>query len=93
MKSCDLLVQLEAYLALENALGFSLRARERLLRDFVAFIQARDLKRTHPGPNRTGLGLFGLQALRHQWQSGALEHRTAIPVLSQRDHPRHGGAQ
>jgi hypothetical protein len=30
---------LEAYIALESALGFSLRARERLLRDFVAFVE------------------------------------------------------
>ena len=34
MNPGDLLLHLEAYLALENALGFSLRARERLLRDF-----------------------------------------------------------
>ena len=39
MKSGDLLLHLEAYIALENALGFSLRARERLLRDFVAFVE------------------------------------------------------
>jgi hypothetical protein len=40
MNPGDLLLHLEAYLALENALGFSLRARERLLRDFVAFVEA-----------------------------------------------------
>ena len=39
MNPGDLLLHLEAYLALENALGFSLRARERLLRDFVAFVE------------------------------------------------------
>jgi hypothetical protein len=39
MKADDLLLHLEAYIALESALGFSLRARERLLRNFVAFVQ------------------------------------------------------
>ena len=39
MNPGDLLLHLEAYLALENALGFSLRARERLLRNFVAFVE------------------------------------------------------
>jgi hypothetical protein len=33
MKACDLLLQLEAYLALESALGFPLGRRERQLRD------------------------------------------------------------
>ena len=32
-------LQLEAYLALQRALGFPLGAREKLLRDFVAFIE------------------------------------------------------
>lgn len=40
MKPVDLLLHLEAYIALESALGFSLRARESLLRDFVAFVEA-----------------------------------------------------
>ena len=67
MKSCDLLVQLEAYLALENALGFSLRARERLLRDFVAFIQARDLS----GPIRAQIALdWACSASKHCGISG-----------------------
>jgi integrase/recombinase XerD len=62
MNSGDLLVQLEAYLALEKALGFSLRGRERLLRDFVAFIQARDLS----GPVRAQIAL--------DWACSASEH-------------------
>jgi integrase len=62
MNSADLLVQLEAYLALEKALGFSLRAKERLLRDFVAFIQARDLS----GPIRAQIAL--------DWACSASEH-------------------
>lgn len=40
MKRGDLLLHLEAFLALENALGSPVRARERLLRDFVGFIEA-----------------------------------------------------
>lgn len=40
MKRGDLLVHLEAFLALESALGSPVRAREKLLRDFVAFIEA-----------------------------------------------------
>jgi hypothetical protein len=40
MKSGDLSLHLEAYLALKKALGFPLGARERLLRDFVAFAES-----------------------------------------------------
>jgi hypothetical protein len=43
MKACDLLLQLEAYLALESALGFPLGRRERQLRDFVAFVEKRSI--------------------------------------------------
>lgn len=39
MKRGDLLLHLEAYIALQTAVGFPLGARERLLRDFVAFIE------------------------------------------------------
>ena len=44
MKPVDLLLHLEAYLALESALGFSLRARESLLRDFVAFVEVSGIR-------------------------------------------------
>ena len=40
MKPGDLWLHLEAYLALKKALGFPLGARERLLRDFVAFAES-----------------------------------------------------
>jgi integrase/recombinase XerD len=40
MKHGDLLLHLEAFLALEKALGSPVRARERILRDFVGFIEA-----------------------------------------------------
>jgi len=40
MSRGDLLLHLEAYLALEGALGFPLRAREKQLRNFVAFVEA-----------------------------------------------------
>jgi integrase len=43
MKRGDLLLHLEAFLALENALGFPVRARERLLRDFVGFIETQGM--------------------------------------------------
>ena len=46
MKPGDLLLHLEAYLALEKALGFPLRARERLLRDFVAFVESNGVRGT-----------------------------------------------
>ncbi len=36
----DLLLHLEAYLALESALGFPIGAREKQLRNFVAFVDA-----------------------------------------------------
>jgi integrase/recombinase XerD len=40
MSRGDLLLHLEAYLALESALGFPIRAREKQLRNFVAFVEA-----------------------------------------------------
>ena len=40
MKPGDLSLHLEAYLALKKALGFPLGAREKLLRDFVAFAES-----------------------------------------------------
>jgi integrase/recombinase XerD len=40
MKRGNLLLHLEAFLALENAFGSPVRARERLLRDFVSFTEA-----------------------------------------------------
>ena len=46
MKPGDLSLHLEAYLALKKALGFSLGARERLLRDFVAFAQSSGVRGT-----------------------------------------------
>ena len=46
MNPGDLLLHLEAYLALVNALGFSLRARERLLRNFVAFVEVNNTSGT-----------------------------------------------
>ena len=39
MKPGDLSLHLEAYLALKKALGFPLGVRERLLRDFMAFVE------------------------------------------------------
>lgn len=41
MKPGELMVRLEAYLALHQALGFALKTRERLLRDFVSFVETR----------------------------------------------------
>jgi hypothetical protein len=46
MKSSDLLLHLEAYIALKRAVGFPLGARERLLRDFVAFIEDNGIRGT-----------------------------------------------
>lgn len=43
MNPNDLSVRLEGYLALRRALGFTMRAEAGLLRDFVRFVQARDL--------------------------------------------------
>jgi site-specific recombinase XerD len=41
MKLGELIVRLEAYLALHQTLGFALKTRERLLRDFVKFVETR----------------------------------------------------
>jgi hypothetical protein len=41
-------LHLEAYLALQRALGFPLRAREKLLRDFVAFIEKNGFRGSIP---------------------------------------------
>jgi len=62
MKPVDLLLHLEAYIALESALGFSLRARESLLRDFVAFVEASGIR-----------GLISAQ-IALDWACSASEH-------------------
>ena len=46
MKPVDLLLHLEAYIALKRAVGFPLGARERLLHDFVAFIEDNGIRGT-----------------------------------------------
>ena len=46
MKPGDLSLHLEAYLALKKTLGFPLGARERLLRDFVAFAESNGVRGT-----------------------------------------------
>ena len=46
MKPGDLSLHLEAYLAWKKALGFPLGARERLLRDFVAFAESSGVRGT-----------------------------------------------
>jgi len=46
MKPGELAVRLESYLALQQALDFPLKARERLLRSFVSFVEVRN----EPGP-------------------------------------------
>jgi integrase/recombinase XerD len=62
MKPVDLLLHLEAYIALESALGFSLRARESLLRDFVAFVEVSGIR-----------GLISAQ-IALDWACSASEH-------------------
>ncbi len=39
MKEIDLQTRLDAYLALREALGFSMRACRKLLQDFVAYLE------------------------------------------------------
>jgi integrase/recombinase XerD len=46
MKPGELVVRLEGYLALQQTLGFALKPRERLLRDFVSFAD----RQAEPGP-------------------------------------------
>ena len=62
MKPVDLLLHLEAYIALESALGFSLRARESLLRDFVGFVEVSGIR-----------GLISAQ-IALDWACSASEH-------------------
>jgi hypothetical protein len=62
MKPVDLLLHLEAYIALESALGFSLRAWESLLRDFVAFVEVSGIR-----------GLISAQ-IALDWACSASEH-------------------
>ena len=93
MKPGELGVHLEAYLALEKALGFSLRARERLLRDFVTFIEARELT----GPIRAQIALdWACSASEHCGTSGKaarLSIARRFLLHRERDPPRHGSAQ
>jgi len=53
MKPVDLLLHLEAYIALESALGFSLRARESLLRDFRGIRRSQRHQGIDQCPNRS----------------------------------------
>jgi len=53
MKADDLLLHLEAYIALESALGFSLHARERLLRKFRGIRPRQRQYGTDHRPNRS----------------------------------------
>jgi site-specific recombinase XerD len=46
MKPGELAVRLESYLAIQQTLGFPLKARKRLLRSFVSFVEVRN----EPGP-------------------------------------------
>jgi hypothetical protein len=89
MKADDLLLHLEAYIALESALGFSLRTRERLLRNFVAFVQGSGTM----GPITAQIALdwacLASEPLRDQWKSGAPEHRAALSVSPQCCRPGH----
>lgn len=48
MSPSGLGLHLEAYLALQRALGFPLGAREKLLRDFVAFIEKNGFRGSIP---------------------------------------------
>jgi integrase len=43
MTSTDLLVQVEAYVGLRKALGYTVRSDEKLLKDFVAFLESRHI--------------------------------------------------
>src|ERR1700732_2496458 len=81
MNPGDLLLHLEAYLALENALGFSLRARERLLRDFVAFVEANNTT----GPISSQIAL--------ECACSVSARCAAISASPQRDGPRYRSAQ
>jgi hypothetical protein len=55
-------LHLEAYLALQRALGFPLRAREKLLRDFVAFIEKNGFRRSIPAQVALDLSIATLNA-------------------------------
>ena len=67
MKPGDLSLHLEAYLALKKALGFPLGARERLLRDFVAFAESNGAK----GQSMPKSPLIGL--VRYPTVAGSVE--------------------
>ena len=94
MKLGDLSLHLEAYLALKkalglalgSALGFPLGARERLLRDFVAFADSSGVRGTIK-PKSPLIGL--VRYPRDQWKSGAFERCETISLSSQRCRPRH----
>ena len=90
MKPGDLSLHLEAYLALKKALGFPLGAREKLLRDFVAFAESSGVKGTINAQRCAfdwACSVF--RPLRDQWKSGAFERSETISLSSQRRRPRH----
>lgn len=87
MTPAELPARLERYLALRRAVGFQMRAEERLLRDFLAFVEARGLS----GPLRAQATVdwasstaercgAGGQARRLSVARGFLSHlRAAVP--------------
>jgi integrase len=60
--------QLVAYMGLREALGFQMRAEQRILPEFVAFVKAQE----HTGPIRAQMALaWACQASTHRGPSGA----------------------
>jgi hypothetical protein len=43
MNTNDLLLRVECYVGLRHALGYTVRSEEKLLKDFVQFLKARDV--------------------------------------------------
>jgi len=43
MTSTDLLLHVEAYVGLRKALGYAVRSEEKLLKEFVAFLESRQI--------------------------------------------------
>ena len=93
MKPGDLSLHLEAYLALKKALGFPLGARERLLRDFVAFAESNGVRGTISAQVAFDWACSVSDRCGISGKVARLSVATTISLSPQRCRPRHRSAQ
>lgn len=82
MTSAELLLHIEAYVGLRQALGYTVRSNDKLLKDFVAFLESHHNPRTDSRPARSRVGLFASARTRTIGSSHAVESCPWLPGAS-----------